>query len=356
VTQEWAVEFDRWNRYMLMPEAGGAPVPHTRVTTFANTLDDRFGLHVWEQRMTALGLARRPDLLARVAATPETDKHALDLLVAQAREAAEATSGANMGTATHQFTERHDRGELLLERIPEPWHADIAAYAAMLQEHKVQIEQAFIERIVVLPEWQVAGRFDRFVIHQGKRRVFDVKSAKVLKLIPVAIQLALYGHAATLYDEATGTHSPMPEVDRTVGLVAHMPAGSGKCELLAVDIALGWQYALLAQEVRLARVAWSALALPLYDAVAERRAWLVGAVQRLVREYPPAAERLAELWPQDVPTLKHDGHTAEQLAAIATEVHKVEGLFGIPFGELDPGFATETNIQTEADTERRVAS
>ena len=73
--------FDQWKRYLIVPQKGGAPVPHTRATTWASTLDDRYGLERWSRRTVALGLARRPDLVAQVAATRDNRHDTLDGLL-----------------------------------------------------------------------------------------------------------------------------------------------------------------------------------------------------------------------------------------------------------------------------------
>ncbi|MGH9023885.1 MAG: hypothetical protein ACRDV9_12430, partial [Acidimicrobiia bacterium] len=80
VRNEDKVPRDRWGRYLVIPEGKKDPVPHQRVTTFAKLLDDRYGLEKWALRMTAKGLAQRPDILAQVAATGEDDEGAIDRL------------------------------------------------------------------------------------------------------------------------------------------------------------------------------------------------------------------------------------------------------------------------------------
>ena len=59
---------DRYGRPIIPPAAGGKPKPYTRVTTLAETLDDRWTLERWKQRQVAIGLMLRRDLLNKVAA------------------------------------------------------------------------------------------------------------------------------------------------------------------------------------------------------------------------------------------------------------------------------------------------
>jgi hypothetical protein len=59
----------------------------------------------------------------------------------------------------------------------------------------------------------------------------------------IAVQLAIYAHADTIYDPATKTHEAMPPVDQDKALVIHLPAGKATCTLYEVDIAAGWEAA-----------------------------------------------------------------------------------------------------------------
>jgi hypothetical protein len=122
----------------------------------------------------------------------------------------------------------------------------------------------------------------------------------------------------------------MPDVDQRVGIVAHVPAGGGTCELVTVDLEVGWRGAELAHLVRTWRKATFRLG-DIGDSLPSRREWLVAQVRRLVDEYPDAAQDLARRWPVGIPTLKQGGHTDEQLETIAAVMHEVEGVHGIPF-------------------------
>ena len=59
---------DRYGRYLI------AGKPYTRATTIADTLDDRYNLEKWGNRMVAKGLANRADLHA-LASTLDVDKN-----------------------------------------------------------------------------------------------------------------------------------------------------------------------------------------------------------------------------------------------------------------------------------------
>ncbi len=61
--------------------------------------------------------------------------------------------------------------------------------------------------------------------------------------------MAMYAHGA-LYDFATGTRHPLDMIDKTIALMVHLPAGTGTCTIYQIDIAAGWEAALLAAKVR----------------------------------------------------------------------------------------------------------
>jgi hypothetical protein len=329
--------FDRWGRYLIVPEGGGDPVPHTRATTHAATLDDRYGLEKWSQRMVAIGLSRRPDLLAQVAAAPDSERDRIDSIVVSAIEAGGSSTGRNIGEALHRFTERVDSGELELAAVGEPWRRDVEAYRRAMDEAGFVVE--LIEETCVLPEMVVAGTFDRIVVRDGRRFILDVKSGQKLDYGwgAIATQLAIYSRASTLYDIETGQHSPMPPVDQRTGIVAHVPAGKGTCELVTVDLEAGWRGAQLAHLVRTWRKSVFRLG-DVGDRLPNRREWLIGRVRHLIGEFPNAARDLAQRWPVGVPTFKaSDAHTCAQIDAIAEVLQQVEGAHRIPFAdEPDP--------------------
>lgn len=243
---------DRYGRYLLPHPDGGNELPWTRATTFAKSISDTFGLTKWELRMAVKGVASRSDLYALAAATPIEDKAKLDRIAADAKEVAAASSGANLGSALHGFTERLDRGEQV--DVPAPWLADVRAYHAALTAAGVRILPHLIERIVVVPDLKVAGTLDRIVDPSGgdPLRIADVKTGKDLSYgwLEIAIQLALYARATAIWDDTRRTYEPMPVVDLDRALVMHLPVGKAQCDLYTVDIAAGWEAAQVCHAVR----------------------------------------------------------------------------------------------------------
>jgi hypothetical protein len=240
---------DHYGRYLLPDPATGEMRAWTRATTWAKTLSDTTGLHKWECRMVAKGITLRPDLYALAAAAPADDTTALNTLTEAAREAAAASASANLGTALHRFTERHDRGEHITP--PDPWAADLAAYTTTMTAAGITIDPAHIERITPVPALGAAGTLDRIATVPGHGLVIaDVKTGQDLKYSwgEIAIQLAIYAHGAGLW---TGTgYDPMPQVSQTQALVIHLPAGQARCDLHWLDITAGWDAAQLGAAVR----------------------------------------------------------------------------------------------------------
>jgi hypothetical protein len=333
------IPFNQWGQYLIVPEGAKKPEAHTRVTTFASTLDDRYGLEKWSQRMAAIGFTKRPDLLAGVAACRDDDKAAVDKLCAQAKEAAAASAGATMGTALHGMCERVDLGETF--HIPSPWDADVAAYRAALDAAGIDILE--VERYVVLPDLKLGGKLDRIVSFGSQPKIADLKTGASLDYSwgTIAVQLACYANAATLYDGKTQKHTPMPDVDKDTALVIHLPAGKATCALYFVDIRAGWEAAQHAAWTRQWRKRKD-LAEPWQpgtrlDSLIERRAAIVTRLETLRTTNPAALLELARNWPLDIPTLKHSqAHSADQLSIIDTLLCAIEDRYQAPFGPTDP--------------------
>lgn len=250
---------DRWGRPLIVPPGGGESRPYTRVSTLAKTLDDQSGLMSWKQRKTAEGLTRRPDLALRVAGAlangdPDTDwptKKALTAICSEAMDAAGASTGASTGTGLHALTEAIDLGREL-EFVPDHVQDRLDAYRAAMAGYVV----LDVETFVVCDELQAAGTFDRMLLTpEGNIVVADLKTGKSEADWPsgAATQIAVYAHGVR-YDPATGERTPLhADLDMTTGLLIHMPAATGGCDLIPLDIVQGWASAQLAVAVRAVR-------------------------------------------------------------------------------------------------------
>jgi len=247
---------DRWGRYLLPHPETGVEQPWTRVTTVANLLSDKYNLELWAQRMVALGLAKRADLLALVK-TSRGDKRRLNKIVKDALEAGNEKQRANLGTAIHEATAMMDAGQSW--EMPAPFDADVEAYGAEMDRRELNpvLDDSgapFIERIVVVPELGLAGTLDRLMgCREWKLpRIVDIKTGSTVHFSELehSIQESVYANATHYWDEETGELRPMPAVDRKRAVIVHLPAGEARCELHELDIARGYVAARLAVEVK----------------------------------------------------------------------------------------------------------
>jgi len=248
---------DRWGRPLMPDPITGEERAWTRATTIANTLSDPWGLVDWKMRMVAKGVATRDDLRALASALPlDSGKKQLNEVAQDAIEYAGGSSGRNMGTALHEWTAQSDRGEA--PEVPSPWDRDLEAYHAALELYGVRIIPGLVEQIVCIPDLGVAGTFDRIVAWDPSAYIADVKTAAGLDYswLEIAVQLALYANASYIWDPNPdiggddGSWDEMPAVDRTQGLVMHLPAGQARCDLFWVDLEIGWEAVTLAVDVR----------------------------------------------------------------------------------------------------------
>ena len=249
---------DRYGRPEIVPPEGGESVSYTRVSTLAKTLDDMNGLMAWAERKAVEGIIRRPDLQTRVAGilangSPDTDwqlKRQLNAVCKEAKEAAGASRGASSGTGFHSLTEANDRG-LELAWVPEADKERLEDYRRALHGYKA----LDVELFVVNDELRAAGTFDRLLLCPDSRvRVADLKTGKSENAYPFAttVQIATYAHSLR-YDPETGERSPLhAALDLTTGLLIHLPP-SGGCEVIPLDLDIGWEAAQLATRVRAMR-------------------------------------------------------------------------------------------------------
>jgi hypothetical protein len=244
---------DRWGRPLIDRVDGGKPIPYTRVSTLAKALDDKTALTQWKCRQTAIGLSKRPDLVTKTAAVGE-DRRALNEVVDEALAAAASDRAANVGTALHAFTERIDAGEHPEDLVPhtDPLYLDLCAYREATKHLSMEAAELF----VVCDELQAAGSFDRLItIPDVGMVVGDLKTGQHEPDYPhgVAQQIAIYAHG-TLYDPDQGRIAALADlgVRTDVGLLIHLPAERGTCDLYLIDLDHGWDLAQTAVAVRAA--------------------------------------------------------------------------------------------------------
>jgi predicted RecB family endonuclease len=251
VTDQYEIPRDRYGRPMIVPPDGGKPVPYARASSFGDVLDDKTNLSLWKQRMTALGLVERPDLLLSVAANRE-NKSELNKISEMALDHAHGNAKATVGTALHSLTENIDRGQET-GFVPEAYRADLDAYQWATEGFEMEL----IERFVVNDGWKIAGTPDRVVKYRGEFYIWDLKTGSVdYSWAKIAVQLAVYAGAVLYMPPSTeASHvdrlrAPMPEISPDKGIVCHLPSGSGQASLYWVDLNVGRRGIGLASQVK----------------------------------------------------------------------------------------------------------
>jgi len=237
------IERDRYGRPLVKPVKGGKPIPYTRATTIANSLDDPAALTAWKMRMAAIGLSVRSDLLLAINAAQD-DKMAINKYIEDAMEIAGASKAATIGTALHTFAEKLDLG-LDIGPVPSEWAGDLTAY----QQTTKQLNMVRIEQFCVLDKYKIAGTPDRLVEYNGELFIADIKTGRIDHPNNIAIQLAIYAHGSP-YDIATGRRGSWGDVNQEKAIIIHLPAGTGLCKLVWIDIKEGKKGLDFAMKVR----------------------------------------------------------------------------------------------------------
>lgn len=258
MTFDTKVEFERepqFGRPYVWTE-DGKRLTYTRCTTYVDALDEKYQLSLWQQRMVAVGMSQRKDLLTGIAAiahelmlpsddVPKEAKAKANLLCEAALEAAQGKAGATLGTALHSMTETIDRGGEL-GVVPTEIQPDLDAYVAAT----APLTALHIEQPMVLDALQIGGTPDRLVELGGTVYVADLKTGSIeFSALKIAMQLAVYAHS-TLYDPVARKRIATPPIDQQRAIVIHLPVGKGKCELRWCDIGRAWDAVDVARQVR----------------------------------------------------------------------------------------------------------
>lgn len=359
---------DRWGRYLVLPPNGSKPTGYTRATTIAKILDDQGGLMNWRSRMVLLGLVKRSDLYATAATADENDKGTLDKLCDKAAEAGGATIRRDLGTAFHSILEKFWTDPNY--EPPAQFAADVQAVADALQANGLRVVDGMNEQIVVNDALQIAGTFDLLVQDaDGVNYVADIKTGSSVQFgqLAFAIQLAIYANADAIYKQGAAADGsdderlPLPNIDKTAGIILHVQPTSGICDLYKLDLTVGAEALKLALAVRDARKAkpltkyTAKLVQPepieivrkhfgnVTDVTAENsdlvsddwRDWARVCIGQIIDEGHKDAMRKA--WPAGVPTLASgEPITTEQGKRLAEAIAEIGKEFQLPFFPPEP--------------------
>lgn len=251
------------------PETGQTQV-WDRATTLAGLHEDHSTLEKWADRQVITGLVTRPSLLDTVPdilteienaegwRAQKAAKKKLNDIAYQAKDVAGSFDRSSWGTLLHNITEWSDAGRLdeVLPTI-KSWGAkgdsllaDLDAYTTTMEQNGLVCPPEYIERILVNKTCRSGGTTDRIVrVHDGRLIIGDLKTGDNFDfgVLKVAAQLAEYAYADALLSTDGQTLEPMPaELDRSTGLLIHLPLGEARCnliELTSYEMELGWELA-----------------------------------------------------------------------------------------------------------------
>lgn len=248
---------DRWGRPLLIPARGGERRWYSRASSLADYASGvKTGLEVWKRRLAVVGIARREDIAAMIAALPDLEtgdekndqitKAQLDEYIEMALEAAEASAKANWGNAVHSFTDGQSER---LEHAPERMRADIEAYHAKLEQLGIKVLAT--EIFVACDSLRAAGTFDHLYGLPDGRAVVGDKKTGIAHLLDAAIQMSAYSNG-DIYDWTDDTRTSLfdlaeslgYEFDSNEGLHVHIPRGEARCEITSLDLGYGYDLAM----------------------------------------------------------------------------------------------------------------
>lgn len=280
----------RNGRYVFPHPVTGKQSRGTRASKYAEGIADSYMLDQWRGRMIVLGMAIDPELVEKAKSAlrdggkpheiAKLKRDGLNAIAESAKLAAGSKDRAAKGTKLHKYTEELDGGTRALADVPDDYRTDAGVYVTALEEAGFRSVKSLIERSVFIDELDVVGTFDRVLecvrdtevvnldgrpvqIRAGEFVIGDVKSGDNLEnpWLEILIQLAVYAHAvnengvATCDGDGLWHWSSLAEqgagkVRNDVGIVMHVPYGSGECKLYYADLILGWRGAKICQQNR----------------------------------------------------------------------------------------------------------
>jgi hypothetical protein len=238
-------------RYRAPDPVTGEERDWTRVTNFADTTADQYGLTQWKLYKLLIGLSRRPDLQRLVSVLDEDDRKTQREIVESAHAAAAIDAEANEGTAIHRALALADAGQ----PYPTEFEPYVRSYHAELARNGLAVVPGMIEVTLCSRDLDVMGTTDRFLVDQaGEIGVGDIKTGR-LDRNELGFRIQFSGYAtATHYRHRGGAWQPMPvgehAVSRTWAVLIKVDLEQQSCSLYTVDLVAGRRSANLARQVR----------------------------------------------------------------------------------------------------------
>ncbi len=269
---EAKVPRDRYDRPLILQDDGSRQ-PYNRASSYGGQIEDSSNISRWQQQQVVRGIAMHPELLNAVPANATGDpwadltsneKKGLTRIADQAQEYAGSNLKSALGTQIHAATEYIDLGDSLEDKLAgfDPTRRALLieranAYYRAVVDYGFQWTE--IETFGVQDDLQVAGTMDRlgFVPFwpECRNTVVDNKTSSSLDFAGVgfSVQLATYSRMKR-YDIATETRSELEDVNPDKALIIHIGRElHSPVTLASVDIEWGWQKAVLARQILVAR-------------------------------------------------------------------------------------------------------
>lgn len=258
---ESGVPRDQWQRPVIRQD-DGSQAGYRRISTLAKMLSDTNSLMDWAAAQALLGIADNDAALSRLRSmlldtNPwRNNRDELKRMVAAAKAYAGAHEAAETGTTIHRWTELIDTGKAELGDVPELLRRDVVAYL----EATERVETLAAELFVVNDAVKAAGTLDRLARLDGHVMVADLKTGQWDARYPMAVEMQVATYARGVrYDFFTESRTPLHNtIDLSVGLLIHVPQGTGTAELYELDLDRGWSNVQLAMELDAARKGESA--------------------------------------------------------------------------------------------------
>lgn len=355
------------------PDKPGKFLRYSRPSGWGHDLDDESALVLWKIDRAMDGIASSPALAAKVVAAGNTGRKQLR---EEAINKGRGEEASELGTALHAMTVKFEADPTW--QAPPPFDADLRVFVETLMA--AGIVSAFTEIPMCNDEYRAAGTADRIFlttrelvtpdgtrIPPGMYIMGDIKTGSKLdySLPGYTIQLAIYA-GGYVYDlDKDERQFPPANLNQKWGLLVHLPAGTGTCRLVWVDLEVGRHGADLVRSVRQWRKRdWAEMVFTMPDDdvinLLEQSLGATVEVDRRLDVDDPAIDwngdmtefalkriavigthsearaMLMRLWPEHVPPIRKQQPDNEQLKEILDVLDKVETAFSLPWPEGDP--------------------
>lgn len=260
--------------------SGGNHVPRgvMSVTNLVGAFEDTRALNAWEQGMALIGLALSPELyeeLVLIVQQAQSEGVIFELLrdykdlketlagsahdqakiersiIGRAKTIAKAGAAAQRGTNRHTAWEHRGRtGELI--GTPQIQARTIDT-EKLLWDAGLERIPGLSERIVRNTVVRTCGRFDDVLqeVSSGRLLMADLKTKATpfYSWMTVDAQLAVYARSEWMLTPDGQGYEPGPAtaVDRTEGVILHVPSDGSQPYLRRADLINGWEVAQVAR-------------------------------------------------------------------------------------------------------------